>query len=73
MTAKPKEVKNLNDLFDIAKEKGVGDNYLEYAGNLKDRMSMSIECNDIFKAFERYPHRYAELKEYPPDIVWDPK
>ena len=66
--AKAEEVKNLEELSGIAKDKGVADKYLDESGSLIDKMSRSIKTKTIFKQFSDYPWR-----DIPPPIRYDPK
>ena len=44
----PEQVKNLENLVEVAKAKEVADNYTESANKLKEKMARSIRCKDIF-------------------------
>jgi len=61
--AKIEEVKTLEELSGIAKDKGVADKYL-----LIDKMSRSIKAKTILKEFTDCPWR-----DIPPPIRYDPK
>jgi len=65
----PDEVKNLQELVDIARQKGVAENYLDCAEKLKGKMARSIQTKDIFKLFIEYPVRSS----YTTPIELDPK
>ena len=66
--AKIEEVKTLEELSGIAKDKGVADKYLDDSGVLIDKMSRSIKAKTILKEFTDYPWR-----DIPPPIRYDPK
>jgi len=66
--AKAEEVKTLEELSGIAKDKGVADKFLDDSGILIDKMSRSIKAKTILKQFTEYPWR-----DIPPPIRYDPK
>lgn len=66
--AKSEEVKTLEELSGIARDKGVADCYLDDSGSLIEKMSRSIRAKTIFKEFSDYPWR-----DIPPPIRYDPK